>query len=106
MTTFDEREKAFENKYFHDEEMKFKIISRRRKLLGLWCAEQMHMSDEDALAYALDIVRFGIEDTRDGAVINKLLGDITEHGFSIEEQQLRLKMAEFHEEAERQIKSE
>ena len=52
MTTFSDREKAFEDKYKHDQELQFKVEARRNKLLGLWAAELMGLAGADAQAYA------------------------------------------------------
>ena len=99
MTTFEERGKALETKFFNDEELNFKATSRRRKLLGLWAAEYMHLNDEQTLEYALDIVKYGIENNEDGAVINKIINDIKNEGLDISEETIRLKMAELHKQA-------
>ena len=104
MTTFDKREKALENKFFHDEELKFKTISRRRKMLGLWAAEQMHMEEEDSLKYAIDIVRLGIQDHQGGAVVKKIVSDIAERGLDIGEKRVREKMGELHKIADEHIR--
>ena len=53
MATFDQRKDAFENKFAHDEELRFKAMARRNKLLGLWAAEKLGKSGADAEAYAL-----------------------------------------------------
>ncbi len=103
MTTFDEREHAMEEKYFHDEELKFKVISRRRKFLGLWAAQMMHMNEEGSLQYALDIVRFGVEDNRDGAVIKRVLDDMQAKGLKVTEAEVRQKMTVCGEKALKQI---
>lgn len=103
MTTFDQRKKAFENKFFHDEEAKFKLASRRRKLLGLWAAEQMHKSEEDSLEYALDIVRLGMEDSREGAVVRKLMDDMQAIGLHVTEEDIREQMDVLHTQAAREL---
>jgi hypothetical protein len=54
MTTFDDREKAFEDKYKHDQELQFRVEVRRNKLLGLWAAELLGKSD--AQAYASEVI--------------------------------------------------
>lgn len=95
MTGMQDREKALENKYFHTEENKFKVISRRRKLLGLWAAELMGMNDDQALRYALEIVNYGIDHTEDGAVVHKIMEDINKNGGEITEKLVRKKMQEF-----------
>ena len=56
MTTFNDREKAFEKKYEHDQDLKFKVNARKNKLLGLWAAGLMGKSGADAEAYAKDVV--------------------------------------------------
>jgi len=63
MSSFDDRESAFENKFAHDAEMKFKAEARRNKLLGLWAAELMGVSDDDeALAYAKEVIKADFEE--------------------------------------------
>lgn len=106
MTSFENRGKAFENKFAHDQELGFRIISRRRKLLGLWAAEKMHKNDEESLSYALEIVRFGIDDNREGAVVKRVLSDLNTAGINVKEAEIREKMEELHEIAEEQIKKE
>ncbi|MFZ4126078.1 MAG: DUF1476 domain-containing protein, partial [Rickettsiales bacterium] len=75
MSTFDNREKNFENKYALDEELKFKITNRRNKLLGLWAAETLGKAGEAAEAYAKEVVMSDFELPGDADVINKLLKD-------------------------------
>lgn len=103
MTGMHEREKALENKYFHDEELKFRMISRRRKLLGLWAAEAMNMPEDQRMRYALDIVAYGIENTEDGAVVNRLLADFARVHYEITEKDVRKKMRECEQIALQQI---
>jgi hypothetical protein len=80
MTTFDDRERAFETKFAHDEEMKFRVIARRNRLLGMWAAGQMGLSEAEADAYAKDVVRADFEEAGDEDVIRKVLGDLTSAG--------------------------
>jgi len=103
MTTFDKREQAFENKYFHDEALNFKAICKRRKLIGLWAAKKLRLDAEEALEYALEIVRFGVEDSTEGAVVSKILKDITEAGLDIDEEIIRDKMSDLDEVARQQV---
>lgn len=100
---FDKREKALENKYFRDEDVKFKVISRRRKLMGLWAAEKMHLGEEESLEYALGIVRYGIEHNEEGAVVKKVLDDIQSAGIDVDEKTVRREMDRLNEVAEKQI---
>jgi len=76
MTTFDDRENAFENKYKHDEEMKFKAQMRCNKLLGLWAAELLGKKGEDANAYAIEVVKSDFEEAGHEDVIRKVAGDL------------------------------
>lgn len=76
MTTFDERESAFENKFAHDEEMKFRAVARRNKLLGLWAAELMGKTGDEAQAYALEVVKADFEEAGHEDVVRKVAGDL------------------------------
>jgi hypothetical protein len=85
MTTFNERERAFETKFAHDEEMRFKIIARRNRLLGQWAARQMGLSEAEADSYARDVVRSDFEEAGEHDVIRKVLGDLTAAGIDCDE---------------------
>ncbi len=76
MTTFDDRENAFENKYAHDAEMQFRAEARRNKLLGLWAAELMGKSGDDAAAYARDVVASDFEEAGSDDVVRKVVADL------------------------------
>lgn len=76
MSTFDDRENAFENKYAHDAEMQFKAEARRNKLLGLWAAELMGKSGDDAAAYASEVIKADFEEAGDEDVYRKVSGDL------------------------------
>jgi hypothetical protein len=75
MTNFDKREEGFEKKYALDEEQKFKAEARRNKLLGLWVAEKLGMSGDEANAYAREVVAADFEEAGDGDVVRKVMGD-------------------------------
>ena len=70
MTTFDKREKAFEDKYKHDQELQFRVEVRRNKLLGLWAAELL--SKDDAEAYAKEVVSAKFEEPGDADLVHKI----------------------------------
>ncbi len=76
MTSFDNRENAFENKFAHDAETQFKIDARRNKLLGLWAAELLGKSGEDAAAYAVEVIKSDFEEAGDEDVIRKVVADL------------------------------
>ena len=103
MTTFDDRERAFESKYAHDEELRFRVIARRNRLLGGWAARLMGLSDAEADAYAKDVIRADFEEAGDEDVIRKLLGDLTAAGVEIDDSRIREALAHKEAEARRQI---
>ncbi|MES2906473.1 MAG: DUF1476 domain-containing protein [Pseudomonadota bacterium] len=80
MTTFNNREQAFEKKYALDEEQKFKAIARRNKLLGLWAAEQLGKTGAEADAYATEVVHADFEEAGDEDIIRKLTQDFAAAG--------------------------
>jgi len=99
MSTFDNRERAFENKFAHDAEMQFKAEARRNRLLGLWAAELLGLSGDEADAYAKTVIRADFEEAGDEDVYRKLAGDFAREGIQISEADLRAKMREFLVEA-------
>ena len=76
MTQFDERERAFENMYARDQEMQFKIVARRNRLLGQWAAKKMGLTEVEADAYAREVIRADFENAGDEDVVRKLLGTV------------------------------
>ncbi|WP_424970472.1 DUF1476 domain-containing protein [Dinoroseobacter sp. S76] len=103
MTTFDDRENAFEAKYAHDAEMQFKADARRNKLLGLWAAELLGKTGEDAAAYAREVIKSDFEEAGHEDVFRKVSGDL---GDKADEATIRAKMAELLVEAQNQVMSE
>ena len=102
MTTLDKREEGFEKKFAHDEDLKFKAMARRNKLLGLWAAGQLGKSGADADAYAKEVVLADFEETGDNDVLRKITKDLSSKG--ITEQQIRAKMDELLDTAIEQVK--
>ena len=76
MSTFDDRENAFENKFAHDAEMQFKADARRNKLLGLWAAKMMGKSEDDANAYVKEVIKSDFEEAGHEDVVRKVAGDL------------------------------
>ena len=103
MTQFDDRERAFESKFAHDEEMKFRIIARRNRLLGQWAARRMGLTEAESESYAKDVVRADFEEAGEHDVIRKVLGDLTAAGVECEEDQVRDALRNKEIEARRQI---
>ncbi|PJI91705.1 hypothetical protein BC777_0539 [Yoonia maricola] len=103
MSTFDDRENAFENKFAHDAEMQFKADARRNKLLGLWAAELLGKSGSDAEDYAKEVVKSDFEEAGHEDVYRKVSGDL---GNKADEATIRAKMAELMAEAKAQLMDE
>ena len=103
MSQFDDRERAFETKFAHDEEMKFRIAARRNRLLGQWAARQMGLSEAEAESYAKDVVRADFEEAGDDDVVRKVLGDLTSAGIECDDAAIREALRNKEIEARRQI---
>jgi hypothetical protein len=103
MATFDKRQEGFEKKFAHDEETKFKITSRRNRLLGQWVAQQLGLTGDAVEAYAKDVVAADFEEAGDGDVIRKVLGDFKAKKIDMSEHRIRRRLEEFGEEARKQI---
>jgi hypothetical protein len=92
MVSMSDREKAFENKYAHDQEKKFRVIARRNKLTGQWAAGLLGKSDVDA--YAKEVVASDFEEAGDEDVIRKIAGDFKAAGLAAGDAEIRAKLAE------------
>jgi len=106
MTMFDDRERAFEAKFAHDQEMQFRVNARRNRLLGEWAAKLMKLTPEEADAYKKAVVQADFEVAGDDDVIRKVLGDLISGGVDADEAQVRAALAEKSAEARRQIMHE
>ena len=102
MTTFDKREEGFEKQFAHDEELRFKAMARRNKMLGLWAAGVVGTSGADAEAYAKEVVLADFEEAGDSDVLRKVSKDLQPKG--VTEQQIRAQMTELLAQAVEQIK--
>ena len=91
MSTFDDRENAFEAKFAHDAEMQFKADARRNKLLGLWAAELMGKSADDAAEYAKEVIKADFEEAGHEDVVRKVAADL---GDKSNPDEIRAKMSE------------
>jgi hypothetical protein len=103
MTTFDDRENAYENKFAHDEELKFKAEARCNKMLGKWAAELLGKFGEAAEEYAREVVKADFQEAGHEDVIRKVAGDL---GDLASEDTIRAKRAEYLATAKKQILSE
>ena len=105
MTTFDDREQAFENKFAHDQELEFKATARRNRLLGLWAAGLMGLEGEHLEQYAGVVVRSEVEHHSDEDVLRKVWKDLSASGAKVTEGAVRAKMEELLAVAREQIKA-
>ncbi len=94
MTTFNKREKAFEDKFARDEALRFKAEARRNKLLGQWAAELLGKSGDAVEEYVREVVRSDFEEPGDEDVFRKVRGDLDEAGVSVSDEELREKMVD------------
>lgn len=103
MTTFDDRERAFETKFAMDEEMAFRVTARRNRLVGQWAAAKMGLTPEETDAYAKAVVQADFEEAGDDDVVRKLLGDLTAAQVDIDEAAVRRALEEATVDARRQL---
>lgn len=94
MSTFDKRQEGFENKFAHDEELRFKAEARRNKMLGAWAAEKLGKSGDEAADYAKSVLLADFEEPGDEDVYRKVKADFEAANVDISEHQLRREMAE------------
>jgi len=104
--SFSDRQKAFEEKFRHDQELRFRVDVRRNKLIGLWAAELMDIKGEEAEAYARDVISTDLSEPGDDDVVRKILGDFHERNVDISEHRLRKKLEELQATAKQQLMSE
>ncbi|MCH2163514.1 MAG: DUF1476 domain-containing protein [Marinovum sp.] len=91
MSTFEDRENAFESKFAHDAEMQFKAEARRNKLLGLWAAELMGKAGDDAEAYAKEVINADFEEAGNEDVVRKVAADLSDKA---SDDEIRAKLAD------------
>lgn len=103
MSGMGDREKAFENKFAHDEALRFKAEARRNKLLGLWAAEKLGKNGEEAEAYAKEVIRSDFAEPGDEDVFRKIRADFDAAGVDQSDHQLRRTMQELMVTAREQV---
>jgi|EP01132_Coremiostelium_polycephalum_P010725 hypothetical protein len=99
----EDRENAFESKYAHDAEVRFRAEARRNKLIGLWAAEKLGKTGEEAEAYALEVIKADFQEAGDDDVFRKIRADFDAAGVDKSDHRIRRTMDEMLEEAIRQI---
>jgi hypothetical protein len=103
MTTFDDRENAFEARFAHDADKAFRVTARRNRLIGLWAAEKLGLTEAEADAYAKAVVQADFEEVGDDDVIRKLMGDLLKGGVETSDIELRDILSKKADEALAQI---
>jgi hypothetical protein len=106
MTTFDKRKDAFETKFAHDAELRFKAEARRNRLLGQWAAGLLGKSGDDAKAYVGDLIAADLEKAGDQDVFDKLRKDFDAAGVEQSDHQIRRTMDEMMQTAMEQVRTE
>lgn len=106
MTNFEDREKGYERKFAHDEELRFRATARRNKLLGLWAAQEMGITGDAAQAYAREVIKADLEIPGDDDVFRKIRRDFDAKGVEKSDHQIRSKMADLMGVAVGQIEAE
>ena len=104
MTAFDDRRDSFEKQFAHDEELRFKATARRNKLFGLWVADRLGKTGDEAETYAKSVVLADFEEAGDADVLRKVGKDLDGAGLSVGEAELQAKLMELTERAIREIK--
>lgn len=94
MTTFDDRERAFEAKFVQDQEIEFRVHARRDRLFGLWAAEKMQLSEQGAEQYAAAVVRADLKEVNDEDVLRKVGEDLKAVGVAVRQAELAQKLDE------------
>lgn len=94
MTSFDDRERSYETRFAREQEFEFKIQARAAKLVGLWAAEIMGLSGQEAEGYAREVVKADVAELGSEDVIRKVHADFQSHGVDCSEHRIRLRMDE------------
>lgn len=106
MTSFDDREHAFEGKYAHEEKMDFAVEARCSKLFGLWVAAKIGLEDADARTYAASMVEANLDEAGFADVLRKARADLDEKGVEISDHMLEVELDKALSEARRQVLTE
>ena len=105
MSSFDDRETSFENKFKHDKELEFKATARRNKLLGLWAANLLGIHGAEAETYAKEVVTADLEEPGEDDVFRKIRKDFDAKGVTDSDHQIRRTMTEFMARAVLEVKA-
>lgn len=104
MSTFDDREKAYENKFAHDQEMDFKINARANVSLARWAADKMHFENAAIESYVTGIIDYSMHNSGDHHLVEKIASDIASRGFDVDLKEVKIQMEDFLMEAREHFK--
>lgn len=105
MSMFDDREKSYERKFQHDQDLAFKVKSRRNHLLGLWAAAQLGLVDDAAEAYASEVINAELAKGGDESVVAKIRDDFAAKGIAFDATRIRIEVDRFTAEARQQLRA-
>ncbi|MEQ8653372.1 MAG: DUF1476 domain-containing protein [Kiloniellales bacterium] len=106
MSGFSDREKSFEDKFKHDSDLQFRVVNRRNKLLGLWLAEMMGKSGDEAAAYAKEVVMSDFDEPGDEDIVRKVMADVEANKIELTEHRLRHHMEQLMDAAKAEVMKE
>lgn len=106
MTTFDDREKAFEKKFAHDQDLKFKSEARRNNILAAWVAQKLGLSGDDVANYQKEVRRADLAEAGDEDVFRKVRADLDAKGLAVSDEEIRSQMITAMEQAITQVEAE
>ena len=106
MSAFDDRERDFEKRFQHDEELLFKANARRNKMLGLWAADLLGLTGAESEAYAKEVVMADFQEPGDEDVLRKVLSDFEAKGIPTEAAKIRQEMERLMPVAKNEIMNE
>ena len=101
MSSFDDREKSFEKKFVHDEEMQFKVNAKKNKYLGEWVAEKLGKKDQNKEIYVQEVIKSDFAEPGDEDVFRKIKDDLAKAGFNNIDDEIRNKMNELMDRAKK-----
>ena len=101
MSSFDEREKGFEKKFAHDEELQFKVSARRNKYIGEWASKILGYNPDQEKEYIQSVIKADFAEAGDDDVFRKVKEDLKDHNISDED--IRKKMDELNEKAKSEL---
>jgi hypothetical protein len=103
MTSFEDREKAFERKFEQDQELLFKVHARRRKQLGLWAAKHLGLAGAEAEAYAERMAQLGLHRGGDNEEIDTIAHDFAANGVNLDRTRIELEAHHLDREAREHV---